>query len=150
MWSSVTGAAQRAGFLRFWSTFASQNRGVDVVEASSGVHSDAIAPVTRSPVPAFGGGAFIGALSGLTEFRLPLLIGAFRFAPLKALIHYRSNDAERCEAHAGRWRKAGRLLDGDPGSNTVLLTALQLRELCVRQDDVSEIRDFPKAHRAVS
>ena len=40
---------------------------------------------------AFCGGAVIGALGGLiglggAEFRLPLLIGAFRFAPLQAVI----------------------------------------------------------------
>ncbi len=44
----------------------------------------------RSPA-AFGGGAIIGALGGLiglggAEFRLPLLIGAFRFAALQAVI----------------------------------------------------------------
>jgi uncharacterized membrane protein YfcA len=44
----------------------------------------------RSPA-AFGGGAVIGALGGLiglggAEFRLPLLIGAFRFAALQAVI----------------------------------------------------------------
>ena len=46
--------------------------------------------VRRSPA-AFGGGAIIGALGGLiglggAEFRLPLLIGAFRFAALQAVI----------------------------------------------------------------
>lgn len=40
---------------------------------------------------AFGGGTVIGALGGLiglggAEFRLPLLIGAFRFAALEAVI----------------------------------------------------------------
>lgn len=45
----------------------------------------------RSPTAAFGGGAIIGALGGLiglggAEFRLPLLIGAFRFAALQAVI----------------------------------------------------------------
>src|SRR5215469_11074568 len=45
----------------------------------------------RSTPAAFGGGAVIGALGGLiglggAEFRLPLLIGAFRFAALKAVI----------------------------------------------------------------
>jgi uncharacterized protein len=45
----------------------------------------------RSTPAAFGGGAIIGALGGLiglggTEFRLPLLIGAFRFAALQAVI----------------------------------------------------------------
>lgn len=44
----------------------------------------------RGPV-AFGGGAVIGALGGLiglggAEFRLPLLIGAFRFGALQAVI----------------------------------------------------------------
>lgn len=44
---------------------------------------------SRSAV--FGGGALIGALGGLVglggaEFRLPLLIGMFRFAPLEAII----------------------------------------------------------------
>jgi uncharacterized membrane protein YfcA len=45
----------------------------------------------RSGPAAFGGGAVIGALGGLiglggAEFRLPLLIGAFRFAALQAVI----------------------------------------------------------------
>lgn len=45
----------------------------------------------RSLGAAFGGGAVIGALGGLiglggAEFRLPLLIGAFRFAALEAVI----------------------------------------------------------------
>ena len=45
----------------------------------------------RSAPAAFGGGAIIGALGGLiglggAEFRLPLLIGAFRFPPLQAVI----------------------------------------------------------------
>lgn len=45
----------------------------------------------RSKPAAFGGGAIIGALGGLiglggAEFRLPLLIGVFRFAPLEAVI----------------------------------------------------------------
>ena len=44
-----------------------------------------------SATAAFGGGAIIGALGGLiglggAEFRLPLLIGAFRFAGLQAVI----------------------------------------------------------------
>lgn len=46
---------------------------------------------TRGRLAAFGGGAVIGALGGLiglggAEFRLPLLIGAFRFAALEAVI----------------------------------------------------------------
>jgi uncharacterized protein len=45
----------------------------------------------RGAGAAFGGGALIGALGGLVglggaEFRLPLLIGAFRFAALEAVI----------------------------------------------------------------
>ena len=45
----------------------------------------------RSTPAAFGGGAVIGAFGGLiglggAEFRLPLLIGAFRFAALQAVI----------------------------------------------------------------
>ena len=45
----------------------------------------------RSSATAFTGGAVIGALGGLiglggAEFRLPLLIGAFRFAALQAVI----------------------------------------------------------------
>jgi uncharacterized membrane protein YfcA len=50
----------------------------------------ALAP-QRGMTAAFGGGAVIGALGGLiglggAEFRLPLLIGAFRFAALHAVI----------------------------------------------------------------
>lgn len=46
---------------------------------------------SRSHPAAFGGGAIIGALGGLiglggAEFRLPLLIGAFNFAALEAVI----------------------------------------------------------------
>jgi uncharacterized membrane protein YfcA len=46
---------------------------------------------TRRSLAAFGGGAVIGALGGLiglggAEFRLPLLIGAFRFAALQTVI----------------------------------------------------------------
>src|SRR5882757_7717871 len=45
----------------------------------------------RNGVAAFGGEAIIGALGGLiglggAEFRLPLLIGAFRFVALEAVI----------------------------------------------------------------
>ncbi|CAX24296.1 permease [Afipia sp. Root123D2] len=45
----------------------------------------------RNPASAFGGGAIIGALGGLiglggAEFRLPLLIGMFRFVALEAVI----------------------------------------------------------------
>lgn len=45
----------------------------------------------RSGAAAFGGGAVIGTLGGLiglggAEFRLPLLIGLFRFPPLEAVI----------------------------------------------------------------
>ena len=51
----------------------------------------------RSTSAAFGGGAIIGALGGLiglggAEFRLPLLIGAFRFAALQAVML----NSERC------------------------------------------------------
>lgn len=47
--------------------------------------------VRRDALFAFGGGAGIGALGGLiglggAEFRLPLLIGAFRFVALEAVI----------------------------------------------------------------
>lgn len=46
---------------------------------------------TTTAVSAFGGGALIGALGGLiglggAEFRLPLLIGPFRFAALEAVV----------------------------------------------------------------
>ncbi len=49
------------------------------------------AAITRRAPAAFVGGAVIGALGGLiglggAEFRLPLLIGAFRFAALQAVI----------------------------------------------------------------
>ena len=48
-------------------------------------------PSERRAATAFAGGAVIGALGGLiglggAEFRLPLLIGAFRFPPLQAVI----------------------------------------------------------------
>jgi uncharacterized membrane protein YfcA len=50
-----------------------------------------IVAAKRGNTAAFGGGAIIGALGGLiglggAEFRLPLLIGAFRFAALQAVI----------------------------------------------------------------
>src|SRR3954468_13571120 len=46
---------------------------------------------SRNASAAFGGGAIIGALGGLiglggAEFRLPLLIGTFRFGALQAVI----------------------------------------------------------------
>ena len=49
------------------------------------------APAQQSKPVAFGGGAVIGALGGLiglggAEFRLPLLIGLFRFGALEAVI----------------------------------------------------------------
>ena len=48
-------------------------------------------PASRGAPAAFSGGAIIGAVGGLiglggAEFRLPLLIGAFRFAALEAVI----------------------------------------------------------------
>jgi len=51
----------------------------------------ALASNARSTPTAFGGGAIIGALGGLiglggAEFRLPLLVGAFRFGALQAVI----------------------------------------------------------------
>jgi uncharacterized membrane protein YfcA len=53
--------------------------------------ADVSAVASRSTPAAFGGGAIIGALGGLiglggAEFRLPLLIGAFRFGALQAVI----------------------------------------------------------------
>jgi len=54
--------------------------------------TDALSHVARRSLPAaFAGGAIIGALGGLiglggAEFRLPLLIGVFRFAALSAVI----------------------------------------------------------------
>ena len=47
--------------------------------------------MARRPLAAFAGGAIIGTLGGLiglggAEFRLPLLIGVFRFAALQAVI----------------------------------------------------------------
>lgn len=49
------------------------------------------APLDRNLPAAFGGGAIIGTLGGMiglggAEFRLPLLIGLFRFAALEAVI----------------------------------------------------------------
>src|SRR6478735_8725449 len=54
-------------------------------------HTPGLVAVPRGTPVAFGGGAVIGALGGLiglggAEFRLPLLIGAFRFAALEAVI----------------------------------------------------------------
>ncbi len=53
--------------------------------------TDAAPSAQTSKPAAFGGGAVIGALGGLiglggAEFRLPLLIGLFRFGPLEAVI----------------------------------------------------------------
>ena len=50
-----------------------------------------VTPVSRGTPAAFSGGTIIGALAGLiglggAEFRLPLLIGAFQFAALEAVI----------------------------------------------------------------
>ena len=55
------------------------------------VAAGAPAATARSAPHAFGGGAVIGALGGLiglggAEFRLPLLIGGFRFPALQAII----------------------------------------------------------------
>lgn len=52
---------------------------------------DAVAATHRRPLAAFSGGALIGLLGGLiglggAEFRLPLLIGVFRFGALEAII----------------------------------------------------------------
>jgi uncharacterized protein len=57
----------------------------------SGANVSAVASNARSTPAAFSGGAVIGALGGLiglggAEFRLPLLIGAFRFGALQAVI----------------------------------------------------------------
>src|SRR5260370_22317000 len=53
--------------------------------------SSIASPVAGGAAAAFSGGAIIGALGGLiglggAEFRLPLLIGAFRFVALEAVI----------------------------------------------------------------
>lgn len=55
------------------------------------IYETATAPPARNLTLAFGGGAVIGSLGGLiglggAEFRLPLLIGPFRFAALEAVI----------------------------------------------------------------
>lgn len=52
---------------------------------------NAVRPTNQRPFSAFTGGALIGVLGGLiglggAEFRLPLLIGVFRFRPLEAII----------------------------------------------------------------
>ena len=57
----------------------------------AGGNASALASNARNTPAAFGGGAIIGALGGLiglggAEFRLPLLIGAFRFGALQAVI----------------------------------------------------------------
>src|SRR6478609_8962417 len=54
-------------------------------------HTPCLVAAPRGTPIAFGGGAIIGALGGLiglggAEFLLPLLIGAFRFAALQAVI----------------------------------------------------------------
>src|SRR4051812_4078059 len=54
-------------------------------------HPPAAFAHSRNTSATFGGGAIIGALGGLiglggAEFRLPLLIGAFRFGALQAVI----------------------------------------------------------------
>lgn len=63
-------------------------------QAPAGVTQDrdeSGATAKSNPIPTFGGGALIGALGGLiglggAEFRLPLLIGPFRFKALEAVI----------------------------------------------------------------
>src|SRR3954465_12789273 len=60
-------------------------------QASASVLVRGVEDTARRSPAAFGGGAVIGALAGLiglggAEFRLPLLIGAFRFAALEAVI----------------------------------------------------------------
>lgn len=59
-------------------------------EPAANGHDDEAIP-SRRPVPAFAGGALIGILGGLVglggaEFRLPLLIGPYRFRALEAVI----------------------------------------------------------------
>lgn len=58
---------------------------------NSAMISDRATDTPRNAPAAFGGGAIIGALGGLiglggAEFRLPLLIGVFRFVALEAVI----------------------------------------------------------------
>lgn len=62
------------------------------VDDSPATTSDSgVLAARRRPIAALGGGALIGMLGGLiglggAEFRLPLLIGAFRFTALQAVI----------------------------------------------------------------
>ena len=62
-----------------------------ISEIGSGVESPFPPKLEKNAFAAFGGGAVIGALGGLiglggAEFRLPLLIGLFRFVALEAII----------------------------------------------------------------
>jgi uncharacterized protein len=62
-----------------------------IPSAPAGVQTESEAAISPHPLPAFTGGAVIGALGGLiglggAEFRLPLLIGPFRFRALEAVI----------------------------------------------------------------
>jgi uncharacterized membrane protein YfcA len=62
-----------------------------IAERAMGDTTDQIRPRFPRLAAAFGGGGVIGALGGLiglggAEFRLPLLIGGFRFAALEAII----------------------------------------------------------------
>ena len=62
-----------------------------VVSNSNGEPSDDVPVAMRSAAPALAGGALIGSLGGLiglggAEFRLPLLIGPYRFRALEAVI----------------------------------------------------------------
>lgn len=62
-----------------------------VVSSSEGEQSDEAPVKMRTVAPAFAGGALIGSLGGLiglggAEFRLPLLIGPYRFRALEAVI----------------------------------------------------------------